>query len=82
MDALIAPKPLKIEDNTPELWKQWRERFETYILASGISEKSGKQQCAVLKHVIGADAAAISKTFSFTEAEQGDLDVLLDKYDD
>ena len=82
MDALIAPKPLKIEENTPELWKQWRERFETYILASGISEKSGKQQCAVLKHVIGADAAAIAKTFSFTEEEQDNVDVLLNKYDD
>ena len=82
MDALIAPKPLKIEDNTPELWKQWRERFETFILASGISEKSEKQQCAVLKHVIGADAAAISKTFSFTEEEEDDLEVLLNKYDD
>ena len=81
MDALVAPKPLKIEDNTPELWKQWRERFETYILASGISEKEGKQKCAVLKHVIGADAAAIAKTFSFTEAEKDNLDVLLDKYD-
>ena len=81
MDALIALKPLKLEDNTPELWKQWRERFEIYILASGISVKSGKQNCAVLKHVIGADAAAIAKTFSFSEAEQVNLDILLNKYD-
>ena len=81
MDALIASKPFRLEDNTSELWKQWCERFETYILASGISVKSGKQQCAVLKHVIGADAAAIAKTFSFSEAEQDDLDILLNKYD-
>ena len=83
MDRLNPPEALNLDGtNLAESWRQWKQRFELFSLASGLSSKDAKIQAATLLHVIGPAALEIYNTF--TRADEGDkqkVEVILAKYE-
>ena len=63
MDKLSLPEQMSFEGNVTEKWCKWKQRFELFLAASGLSEKDDKVQLATLLHVAGPDALEIYNTF-------------------
>ena len=43
MDKLTPPEALNLEEsNLADTWRRWKQRFEVFSLASGLSEKARK----------------------------------------
>ena len=83
MNGMKPPEPLTMTGNLPENWRtcKWRQRFQLYLIASGMIEKPANVRCATLLHVIGVEALEVYNTFRFEEGEDNnDLDTLLKKY--
>ena len=82
MANLSQPTPLDLTGNIAENWKRFKQRFELYNVASGMSLKDEKSQTSMLLHVIGDGALDIYNTFVF--AQSGDsmkLEKVLDKFE-
>ena len=58
---------LRDGSNPANMWRQWRQRFELFLLASGLSLKDTKIQSATLAanllHMIGPAALEVYNTF-------------------
>ena len=79
MDKLAPPEQLNLESgNIAENWRQWRQRFEVFSLASGLSEKSEKVQAGTFLHVAGIKAFEVYNTFTWEW--EGDEDKILEKF--
>ena len=81
MEQLIPPEPLDLDcSNLANTWRQWRQRFELFTLASGLSEKDAKIQSATLLHVIGPAALEVYNTFTWeNDDDKQKVDVILAK---
>ena len=82
MDKLAPPEQLNLESgNIAENWQQWRQRFEVFSLASGLSEKNDKVQAATLLHVAGIKALEVFNTFTWErEGDEDKVDKILEKF--
>lgn len=69
MDKLQPPGPLNLQGNLAENWRKWKQRFQLFSSASGLSEKDEKVQSATLLHVAGEEALEIYNTFTWTVTE-------------
>ena len=79
---LSQPAPLDLRGNVAENWKRFKQRFELYNVASGLSKKDEKTQTSMLLHVIGDKALDIYNTFTF--AASGDemrLEKVMEKFE-
>ena len=65
MEHFKPPEPLSLEGNLSENWRRWKQRFEFYRDASGISGKEEKTQAATLLHVVGAEALEVYNNFTW-----------------
>ncbi|XP_030851255.1 uncharacterized protein K02A2.6-like [Strongylocentrotus purpuratus] len=80
---LSQPQPLELTGNLAENWKRFKQRFELYNVASGMSKTEEKAQTSMLLHVIGEEALDIYNTFQFEE-DTGDemkLEKVLKKFE-
>ena len=69
-DNLTPPDPLDLDSsNVSDAWRKWRQRFELFSLASGLSSKGEGIQAATLLHVVGPDALEVYNTFSWEDAD-------------
>lgn len=73
---------LDTSENVSEKWKNWKARFENYLIASEIIKKEEKTQCAQLLHYIGEEGFKIFTTFKFEDDEKDKLSILLTKFDE
>lgn len=80
MAQLQPPSNLCLQGNLAENWKIWIQKFDLFLTASGIAEKSEKVQCATFLHVAGEDAIKVCNTFEFHEDERDKIDVLKQKF--
>lgn len=62
-----------------ENWRSWIQKFELYLIASGISDKAEKVRCATFLHVAGDDAIKVFNTMDFDD-DVDDLEILKDKF--
>lgn len=67
MEQFKPPASLSFEGNLSENWRRWEQRFRIYLTASGATEKSNAQQCAMLLASAGEDAVEVYNTFVFEE---------------
>ena len=83
MDKLTPPEQLNLESgNLTESWRQWRQRFDVFSLASGLSEKSDKVQSATLLHVAGPKALEVYNTFKWDDAgDEQKVNKILQKFE-
>ena len=75
MELQRPPGTLSLEGNLSENWRVWIQKFDIYLIASGIAEKSEKIKCATFLHVAGDDAIKVYNTFEFDD-DVDDLDCL------
>lgn len=61
-------------------WKKFKQRFELYMVASGLKDKDPEIQCSTLLHIIGEDALDIYNTFEIAAQDRNKLDVLMKKF--
>ncbi|KAK7865355.1 hypothetical protein R5R35_006836 [Gryllus longicercus] len=71
MEGLKPPRCLNLNSsNMSEEWKNWKQSFETYMVASGGNEKSDLVKIAILLHVLGEETMRIYDTLDITEDEK------------
>ena len=83
MEELKPPEPLNLDSsNLANTWRQWRQRFELFSLASGLSSKEAKIQSATLLHVIGPAALEVYNTFTgASDDDKQKADIILTKFE-
>lgn len=64
MEQLKPPNSLCFEGNLAENWRAWIQKFDLYLIATGIAEKSEKVKCATFLHVAGDDAIKTAQDIS------------------
>ena len=70
MDVLTPPEILDLDGtNLTDLWQQWKQCFELFSLATGLTPKDAKIQSATLLHMIGPAAHEVYNTFTWWNDE-------------
>ena len=69
----IAP-PENFDFSKPDDWPKWRQRFERFHMASGLSQKDEPNQINTLIYSMGNRADDIFQTFALTEEEEKKYD--------
>ena len=64
---LHPPEKLLLTGNLKDNFRKFKQQFEIYITAAGISNSTENIKCATLLHVIGPDAIEIFNTFRWNE---------------
>ena len=64
---LHPPEKLLFTGNLKDNFRKFKQQFEIYITAAGISNSTENIKCATLLHVIGPDAIEIFNTFRWDE---------------
>ena len=81
VQVLPPPPNFDIHDrNAAESWKEWRQRWECYALATELNSKPAEVQVSVLLTVIGTEAHKVFNTFQLTEEEKKSLRAVLDAF--
>lgn len=81
MDKLSPPEQLSLQGNVAENWRKWKQRFELFVAASGLSEKDEKVQAATSLHVAGPEALEIYNTFSWeNEGDERKVTKIMEKF--
>ena len=83
IDKLSPPEALNFDGNTADNWHRWKQRFEIFSLASGLSGKDTKIQAATFLHVAGMEALEIYNTFTWdSDEDKGEVDKITKKFDE
>ena len=69
MDGLKPPKPFTFDGNIAEKWKQWKNEFEWYLVATESDTKTEKVRAGILLHVLGSKGREIYDTLTFAEPD-------------
>ena len=78
------PKPLNLKNskNVHKSWKDFKEKWEIYEIASGTAEKEPLKRLATFLHVAGNDALEKYRGFAFeNENDKRDIEKVLEKFD-
>ncbi|KAK2549090.1 hypothetical protein P5673_030459 [Acropora cervicornis] len=67
MDKLQPPIALALTGNLAENWRQFKQQFKIYEIASGLARKDGKVRAMTLLHVAGSEALELYNTFQWDE---------------
>ncbi|XP_055839176.1 uncharacterized protein LOC129907130 [Episyrphus balteatus] len=77
------PKPLQITGgNLSSAWKNWIQLYKWIEIAAQLNKKPEEIQVATFMSCIGADAANIYNSFSFTEAETDKVSSIINKFNE
>ena len=73
MERLNLPENLSLTGrNVAMAWKKWRQRFDIYRVASGLTSQGDPVQTSVFLHSIGPKALDVYNTFVFGTEESKD----------
>lgn len=70
------------ERNAADLWRDWKNRWKCYSIATELSEKKPEVQVSVLLTVIGPEAHKVFSTFKLTEDKKKDINSVLQAFED
>ena len=79
--GLQQPAPLELQGNLAENWKRFKQRYNLFNVATGMSEKDDKAQCSLLLHCIGQNALKIYNSFTFPEGDEMNLKEVMKKFE-
>ncbi|KAJ8685555.1 hypothetical protein QAD02_021348 [Eretmocerus hayati] len=83
MEGLLQPPPpLVIDGNLEENWKKWKQKFELFIVATGLESKEDGRKIAVLLNIIGEDALDMYNTFSLTIDQEKSLEDVINAFEE
>lgn len=69
------------EGNIAENWKKWKQKFNIYLIATGLDSEMEIRKVAVLLHVIGEEAIEKFNTFRLNEEDSKRVSKILDAFD-
>ena len=82
MDKLQPPGPLNLQGNLAENWRKWKQRFQLFSSASGLSEKDEKVKSATLLHVAGEEALEVYNTFTWdSDGDENKVNMIMAKFE-
>ena len=81
MDKLTSPEALSLDRNIANNWRRWKQRYEIFALASGLSGKEPKIQAATFLHVAGTEALEAYDTFTWETDDKSRVDKITEKFD-
>ena len=82
MDKLQPPGPLNLQGNLAENWRKWKQQFQLFSSASGLSEKDKKVQSATLLHLAGEEALEIYNTFTWdSDGDENKVNTIMAKFE-
>ena len=82
MDKLQPPGPLNLQGNLAENWRKWKQQFQLFSSASGLSEKDKKVQSAMLLHLAGEEALEIYNTFTWdSDGDENKVNTIMAKFE-
>ena len=82
MYKLLPPEALNLNGNIAENWRRWKQRFDIFSLASGLSEKDAGVQAATFLHVAGPEALEVYNTFSWPNPDdRSKVDKIMETFD-
>lgn len=64
--AFTQPSPLSFTGNLAENWRKWEQRFQVYLEASELKDKSEARKIAVFLHCVGEDGLEVYNTLKIT----------------
>ena len=79
MVSYQVPPPQSFNFSKSQEWPNWIRRFQRFRLASGLSEKSSKNQVNTLVYTMGDVADDILTSFKLTEEQQKEYDTVVAK---
>ena len=83
MDKLTPPEALNLDGNIADNWRRWKQRYEIFALASGLSGKEPKIQAATFLHVAGTEALKVYNTFTWeTDDDKSKVNKITEKFDE
>lgn len=76
------PEELRIHaSNKAAEWQRFKQRYEVYAKASGLSTKDADVQAATFLHLVGSDAHEVYNTFEFaSDSDRADPTKLKEKF--
>ena len=73
---------LSLNGNITENWRRWKQRFNIFSLASGLSGKGAKVQAASFLHVAGPEALEVYNIFTWDDTDnKNKVDKIIEKFD-
>ena len=79
MENSITP-PGKFDFRQPESWTRWLRRFDRYLEASGLSNKSEERQVSALIYAMGDEADEILYTFGLSDVNRKRYKTVAEKF--
>jgi len=78
----MPPDPLDLDSsNISDAWRKWKQRFELFSLASGLSSKDDGIQATTLLHMIEPDTLEVYNTFSWADVgDKNKVSKILEKF--
>ena len=76
----VAP-PSAFNFSNPEEWLKWIRRFQRFCQASGLSEKSSKNQVNMLVYTMGDAADNILSSFGLTDNDKKKYETVVAKFE-
>ena len=76
MATFNVPPPENFNFSRPEEFEQWSIRFNRFIIASGLDEKSKEVQVNTLLYCMGKNADDIFKSFNLSAEHAKDYEIV------
>ena len=73
------PDPLDFKH--PEDWPHWKQRFQQFRVASGLSDAAAAKQISTLLYVMGEEAETVLASTNITDEERQVYDTVINKFD-
>ena len=59
------PPPENFDFTRPQLWPEWRQRFQRFRIATKLDKVTGEVQVCTLLYSLGKESEHVFKTFEF-----------------
>ena len=80
---LKPPENLCLQGNLKENFRKFKQQFQIYMTASGLTEKDDVVKSSTLLHIIGTDSLEIFNTFTWEEdGDDEKVDKILQKFEE
>lgn len=76
-----VPQIEQFNFNEPDKWPKWKRRFERYLTAAGLGNKTDEEKVNTLIYLMGDAADDILLTFNLSAADQTKFNLILEKFD-
>ena len=73
--------PESFEFTKPQLWPEWKQRFEPYRTATKLNKEDDEIQISTLIYSMGTQAEHIYKSFTGTKECKEDYETILEQFD-